>query len=154
MFADKSSFLPLPACRPPFSTAALTLGRFFSFSSRFLRRPALNNKYERVPREYPEGAISGVQARALGLTLSHTSRSTLPAPSSASPPPPRAFFGFFHEAKRESNTLRGETRGGKSTGKGRGSQRSLYGDRRLSFSPLSLSLSLSFTLSIFLLLFF
>lgn len=26
--------------------------------------PALNNKYERVLREYPEGAISGVQARA------------------------------------------------------------------------------------------
>lgn len=25
--------------------------------------------------------------------------------------PPRAFFGFFHDPKRESNTLRGETRG-------------------------------------------
>lgn len=95
MFADKSSFVPLPLPSPPSRASA---SRFLcplrpsaADSSPFplasSQHPALNNKYERVLREYPEGAISGVQARALGLTLSHTLRPSLfssPRSSSAS----------------------------------------------------------------------
>lgn len=106
MFADKSSspdplsylhvFFPSPLSSPADSSP-------FPLASS--GHPALNNKYERVLREYPEGAISGVQARALGLTLAHTSKPTPGTPTSP------VVFGFSHDSKRESNTLRDETRG-------------------------------------------
>ena len=109
MFADKSS---RPASADPLcpsSSSPLHLHAIPSFPlSPFLFLPLpshlpvspLNNKYERVLREYPEGAISGVQAS--DPTLSHPSK-----PSSGLHPPPHT---FFHDPKRESNTLRGETR--------------------------------------------
>lgn len=80
MYLKPPGPLPVP-CRP----SAADSSPFPLASS---QHPALNNKYERVLREYPEGAISGVQARALGLTLSHTWRPSLfpslPRSSSAS----------------------------------------------------------------------
>lgn len=102
MFADKSSSRP-PTCRRVFPSPLSSPADSSPFPLASSEHPALNNKYERVLREYPEGAISGVQAR----TLSHTSKPTRP-PFSLSPP---VVFGFFHDSKRESNTLRGETRG-------------------------------------------
>lgn len=92
MFADKSSW---PASADPLSRLLLsftfTPPRSISFSvslpsARLLLLVAsLNNKYERVLREYPEGAISGVQASdhplapfetVLRLTLAPVSSST------------------------------------------------------------------------------
>lgn len=63
-------------------------------------RISLNNKYERVLRRYPQGAISGVRRRFFTL----------------SPPPP--FLYYLHQLplastthlERESNTLRRQPR--------------------------------------------
>lgn len=102
MFADKSSTRLPPSMPPPcFSSSILLL-----FLSLPPAHSALNNKYERVLREYPEGAISGVQVRAPRTSpLAHSETRTPPPPS-----PLPDFFGFFHDPKRESNTLRDETR--------------------------------------------
>lgn len=87
MFADKSSSPAPPTCRHVFPSPLSSPADSSPFPLASSGHPALNNKYERVLREYPEGAISGVQTRALGLTLLHTSksipRSPLAPPSSS-----------------------------------------------------------------------
>lgn len=67
---------PDPLCLHIFPSPLSSPADSSPFPLAFSGHPALNNKYERVLREYPEGAISGVQARALGPTLSHTLKPT------------------------------------------------------------------------------
>lgn len=104
VFADKSSSRP-PIYLHIFPSPLSFPADSSPFPLAFSGHPALNNKYERVLREYPEGAISGVQARALGLTLSHTSK-----PTPSSPGTPLAPSSSASSMTRNANLIHLETR--------------------------------------------